>query len=815
MPLWPVVVGQPPALASAFQPREDLREKILNTRSCGDDVVLPHQARDHDGNARVLAGGGGVGKSQLAAWFAWDAINGRATDLVVWVNAASPDQVVTTYARAAAKAGVPGADGADPTADATALLEWLNSTERTWLFVLDNITDPALLGCWWPPPRPTGWTLATTRLQDATLFSSGRRKTDVGVYSPSESLMYLTDRLAGVGCAHLLDDQAPNLAAAVGHLPLALSHAAAYMIAQEEGCANYLARYKSGGEGLPDLMPASADPDAYGRPVAVTLLLALDAADGSAPVGLARPALALAAMADPAGHPDALWSTLAVTEYLSTHGRGDTGEPVTTDEAWKAMRLLHRYGLLIHTPTDTTRAVRIHALTARATRETTIDSVSVAHATADALLQLWPDADHATTDLINALRANTNTLADIAGDLLWQPHGHPLLSRAGISLLRAGLHTPAVAYWKHMTEQAVRLLGHEHPNTLTARANLAASFGQAGRITEAITIEERVATDSARLLGREHPDTLAAHANLATSYRRAGRTTEAIILIKRVVADYVQLLGDEHPHTLSARANLAASYGQAGRTTEAITIEERVAIDSARLLGDEHPDTLGARANLAVSYRRAGRTAEAIDLLTKVVDDFVGLLGDEHPDTLAARANLASSYRQAGRTAEAITIEEKVTAGRTRLLGEEHPDTLAARTNLAVSYRRAGRTAEAIDLLTKVVDDFVRLLGEEHPSTLIARTNLAVSYRRAGHTAEAIDLLTKVVDDFVRLLGEEHPSTLTARANLAASYRQAGRTAEAIDLLTRVTADSTRLLGDDHPNTVATAGALREWRGEA
>ncbi|MFI7662739.1 tetratricopeptide repeat protein, partial [Micromonospora parva] len=586
-------------------------------------MVLTYQARDHDGTARVLAGGGGVGKSQLAAWFAWEAIDGRTTDLVVWADAASPDQVITAYARAAAKAGVPGADGVDPAADATALLEWLNSTERTWLFVLDNITDPALLSCWWPPQRPTGWTLATTRLQDATLLSSGRKKTDVDVYSSGESLMYLTDRLTGVGCAHLLDDQAANLSEAVGHLPLALSHAAAYMIAQEEGCAAYLARYNSGRERLSDLMPASADPDAYGRPVAVTLLLALDAADAAAPRGLASPALTLAAMVDPAGHPDALWSTPAVTEYLSAHRRGDIGEPVTADKAWKAMRLLHRYGLLIHTPNDTNRAVRIHALTARAAREITTDSASVAHATADALLHLWPDADHATTDLINALRANTNTLADLAGDLLWHPHGHPLLSRAGISLLRAGLHTPAVIYWKHMTEQAVRLLGDEHPNTLTVHANLAASFNQAGRTTDAITIEEKVAADSARLLGDEHPDTLGAHANLAVSYRQAGRTTEAITLLTKVVDEYVRLLGDQHPHTLSARASLAVCYGQAGRTSDAITIEEKVAADSARLLGDEHPDTLGAHANLAVSYRQAGRTTEAITLLTKVVDEYV------------------------------------------------------------------------------------------------------------------------------------------------------------------------------------------------
>jgi hypothetical protein len=61
-----------------------------------------------------------------------------------------------------------------------------------------------------------------------------------------------------------------------------------------------------------------------------------------------------------------------------------------------------------------------------------------------------------------------------------------------------------------------RLLGDEHPDTLTARANLAVSYWQAGRTGDAITLQERVLSDSERLLGDEHPDTLTAHTVLRT-----------------------------------------------------------------------------------------------------------------------------------------------------------------------------------------------------------------------------------------------------------------------------------------------------------
>ncbi len=189
-----------------------------------------------------------------------------------------------------------------------------------------------------------------------------------------------------------------------------------------------------------------------------------------------------------------------------------------------------------------------------------------------------------------------------------------------------------------------------------------------------------------RLLGAEHPDTLSARANLALSYGQAGRTAEAIALQQAVLADRQRLLGAEHPDTLSARANLALSYGQAGRTAEAIALQQAVLADRQRLLGAEHPDTLSARANLALSYGQAGRIAEAIALQQAVLADRQRLLGAEHPDTLSARANLALSYGQAGRIAEAIALQQAVLADRQRLLGAEHPDTLSARNNLAGFY---------------------------------------------------------------------------------------------------------------------------------
>jgi tetratricopeptide (TPR) repeat protein len=785
-PAWPIRVGLIPALATAFQPRPGLCKRVDAAQASADS--------DDTGRCRgggvvltqVLSGGGGVGKSQLAASYADQAIRG-GTDLVVWVDAATPGALITAYAHAAARVQAPGADGRDTETDARAFLDWAATTDRSWLVVLDDITDPTQAAQWWPAThRRTGWVLATTRRRDAILSGGGRRVIDVDVYTPSEAIRYLTQRLSDVGKAHLLDERAGELAQAVGYLPLALSHAAAYMIDQKIRTGSYLDLYTAGTDGLDELMPG--DPDGHGRAldghtrkISITLLLALDAADTCAPVGLARPAMDLAAVLDPIGHPETLWATDAVINYLTAYRTScppgiDADEPevVTPRQARDAVLLLDRYGLVTLKEKAGPRALQVHALTARAARENAPAGTApaAAWAMADAVLAVWPQAHHIEPDLTAALRANTGILISVAGDALWDPEqgGHPLLRQAGLSLLHAGLQTAGITYWKRIANDAVRILGAEHPDALTAQNNLAAAYLQTGRAEEAITI------------------------------------------LKQVAADRKRLLGADHLHTLTAQANLAATYAKLRRIREAISILEPVAALMERIPEAEPSDVLTAQANLAAYYAGADRIEEAISILESVADKSGWILGPEDPATLRVQSNLAASYRQVGRAAEAIVLGERLVATMERVLGPEHPDTLTAQSNLVAHYAEASQPREAIVLGERLVATMERVLGPEHPDTLTAQANLAALYPLVDQIGRAIVLGKRVAADRVRLVGPEHPDTLTTQANLVASYFRAGQTREAIVLGERLVATMERVLGTEHASTVAVASALQKWR---
>ncbi|MEE1735115.1 tetratricopeptide repeat protein, partial [Streptomyces sp. BE147] len=81
--------------------------------------------------------------------------------------------------------------------------------------------------------------------------------------------------------------------------------------------------------------------------------------------------------------------------------------------------------------------------------------------------------------------------------------------------------------------------------------------GPTGDLSGAIPLFERTLSDTVRVMGEDHPDTLTARNNLACAYESAGDLDRAIPLFEQTLSDTVRVMGEDHPDTLTARNNLA------------------------------------------------------------------------------------------------------------------------------------------------------------------------------------------------------------------------------------------------------------------
>jgi len=79
-------------------------------------------------------------------------------------------------------------------------------------------------------------------------------------------------------------------------------------------------------------------------------------------------------------------------------------------------------------------------------------------------------------------------------------------------------------------ETRKRVLGEEHPDTLTSMGNLASTYRNQGRWNEAEKLEVQVMETSKTKLWADHPDTLTSKSNLASTWKRQDKAVLSEIL---------------------------------------------------------------------------------------------------------------------------------------------------------------------------------------------------------------------------------------------------------------------------------------------
>ncbi|QVL53410.1 MAG: tetratricopeptide repeat protein [Cyanobium sp. M30B3] len=371
-----------------------------------------------------------------------------------------------------------------------------------------------------------------------------------------------------------------------------------------------------------------------------------------------------------------------------------------------------------------------------------------------------------------------------------------------------GEYEQAETFYKRCLEARERLLGPEHPSTLNSVGNLAGLLQDKGEYEQAEAFYKRCLEARERLLGPEHLSTLASVGDLGTLYWAKGNYEQAEAFYKRCLEARKRLHGYEHPFTLATIGNLGNLYWAKGDYEQAEVFYKRCLEARERLLGPEHPDTLTSVGNLAGLFQDKGEYQEAEAYYKRDLEARDRLLGADHPSTLTTVGNLGNLYRAKGDYKQAEALFTRCLEARERLLGPEHPDTLTTIGNLGLLYSDKGDYEQAEAFCNRCMEASERLLGPEHPYTLTTIGNLGNLYRAKGDYDQAEAFYKRDVEASERLLGPEHPSTLTTIGNLGLLYSDKGDYEQAEAFYNRCMEARERLLGPEHPDTLMTVGNL-------
>jgi len=621
-----------------------------------------------DGNVAVLYGLGGLGKSSLAREYAWR--NRDEYSVIWWIHAQTEDAIVESLLRL----GSLFVRGLDRHTDRRAAAAQVTSSvlsgfAKPVLLIFDNLEDERLVRAWLP--RTGARALVTSNSAawsaDITAIALQAWELDVAVeYLRRES-----------GRTDLAAADALAVAEALGCLPLALAHAAAFLRGMRMTTASrYLERI---GEQIKNA-PRNAE---YPRSVYATFSTAIAQAEREAPGAAA--VLCFAASFAPDAIPDELFRQ-AIQEYRPHQLRAAVADELRLDEALGA---LDRLSLLAFS--QSSRSYGIHRLVQFAARDLIGEELQSwregAVAVADGAFpevefEVWPQCERV---LMHALAA-----LDALGDAPFLPAAF-LAGKCGVYLQERGEYDAAEPLLNRALAIVERVLGPDDVAVADALENLGILYDRRGRYEDEAVLHLRVVAIREQRLGTNHPDVATSLNNLALVYERLERYDDAISLYQRALAIDEQV-PDMHPNVIATTLNnLANVYYRMGRLSEAEPLHVRALAMREASLGSEHPDIVQSLTNLARTYGGQRRYRDAMPLNLRAVAIGERVLGPEHPVVGFSLHNLAALYVAQERLEEAESLYARALALREKALGAEHPEVLAIRDKLT-ALRAQGRS---------------------------------------------------------------------------------------------------------------------------
>jgi tetratricopeptide (TPR) repeat protein len=735
---------------------------------------------------QAVHGLGGVGKTQLANEYAYR--YQESYDLIWWVPSTDETLIRRSLVSLARRLNL--REGVDTDDTIGLVLDALRRGEphKRWLLIFDNAGTPEAIQKYWPQAG-AGHILVTSR---SSGWMGQEGTISVDVFTANESADMLEKRWPDLD-----RNDALELAARLGHLPLALEQAAA--VHNESGMT--FDEYMRALEETPFSVLAEGTPPGYGTSLAQTFQVAYRELKGRS-----EAAAQLFGMC-------ALMSPQPISVSLLIYGRGAdlpmplSGELRTEMTRRKAIRDMGNHALAQLDPGR--NLITIHNLVRDLLREELSDEER----------DLLTRAAHNLLALANPGvpddPANWSALAQISPHVV--PSGilySPSVEARTVFLDQIRYQYAIGDYMasRDLGEMAVRawteMLGPDDVMTMLASRHLANSLRERGEFERVRQIDHDTWERMKRVLGERHEHTLATANSVGADLRRQGAFLEAKALDEENLDAYRATLGDDDIATRRSMNNLAVDMRLLGRFEEARQLDEANTRKLADMYGDDDVRAFDPYGSLARDLAGLGQYAKALSLQMGKLRIHEETMQEGHSELLRAKRNVAILLRKNGNYGQALEEAEDTYNSYQTRFGAAYDQTPASALTLANTLRVVDELPRAHDMGKSAVEGFRNSLGHEHPLTMAATVDLAIVLRLQGDTERALELNREALSVLREKLGGDHQWTLCALTGLASIMAAQGETTEARKLSDECLNRSRRVRGEDHPYTLACAANL-------
>jgi tetratricopeptide (TPR) repeat protein len=758
-------------------------------------------------HVQVITGMGGIGKTELAAEYVHRNIDNY--EVIWWIRAEHQDRVRDALVKLGQRLELRHATrGSSPDSTVTTVLESLQSGAWTnWLLVFDNAVNPLDLQKYIPASRSKGHVIITAR-QPNWPSNVVADSVEVSPFTEAESISFLRRTVPslaeGQGFSTAENarraSEAKRLATTLGHLPIAVEHAAAFLAETGQSVEEYLSRFTENAHRLLGEQSMDSDLPALvsGTWAMSVTLLTSDA----------EHLLNLCSFFSP----EPIAAGLLVQPPPGIDGPPGLAEFLSSPQRFRAAAArLHRLSLA---RVDGTRdLIQVHRVVQAVTQgRLRLDRIGLFRAYRAAADSLLANSNPGNPDHRSNDRTYDLSLQHLESDYQFLRTKNPGLRALVVDQVRRlhlrGRHVEAMRLGGDALGVWRERLGEDDPQVLALSVEVAIATYFNGHMADAHELIMKIRPLLQRYTDGDGFKALLLCENLyGADLRMHSKFRDALILDMSILSKFETVFGIDHERTLNVRSNIAIDYRLLGQFGKALELDERTFEDRRRILGADDLSTLMSANAVACDKRALGLYQESLDMARRVVGAFEAVGGRENTRWLHACEGFAIALRKAGYYRDALQESEQVLERCRDYLGVDHMYTLRSATNLINDKRAVGDLAGAEQLARRTYD-LCRESGAPDVLLCTVLVNLASVLRAAGHADKALPYDEQAREGLIRIHSGRHPFTMSVNINYASDLAACGRLDEAIQLGRETLAECRLHLGGDHPDTLMAAAHL-------
>ncbi len=343
-----------------------------------------------------------------------------------------------------------------------------------------------------------------------------------------------------------------------------------------------------------------------------------------------------------------------------------------------------------------------------------------------------------------------------------------------------------------MTGQALN-----HPDRLSAHAQLAVALGRTGRHDEA-QLHWQTVLAAAPALSTERAD---GHSGLGGLLAMLNRFDEANRQHDAAIAIWRQLGADQVTGLASALIGSAFALDYSDQPEVAARrLQEAVGLLQA--LPAQPTTTLGrALYQLGMTERTLGHLVDARGHLEDAITLLGGSLGNDHADTLQARRLLGDVLEEVGDQTASHALLTQVLQDAIRRYGDQSMISAEVANSLASIDLARGRYVAAERGFRLVAEVLAREYGEQHAETSVALANLANALFEQGRLEESTQASQRSLDALLASGVDTSDYALTLIA-LSRTHRAMGNLETALSQAEQASAILSAVYGETHGQTL-------------